>query len=382
MHLSRPYGPILNEVFSDTEAPILPQHLLAGKDINTADYMQLPVGAGPFRYAKWFRGDHVELEANPYYFGPKPKLAKLVYRIIPNEQSAIAAIHTGDADYYPAAAKDTADELSAVPGLHATVLEGARPALLMMNTKSPVIGDPAVRAALREGLNRASIIERSYHSGGTLDESIVSKNDPQYLRIPPVAFDRAAAIAKLTAAGWKAGPDGVRTKNGVRLHVALVGGAGSSTVDQIFELIRADWTALGVEVETRRYVASILFGEDPRSGVLMGGKFDAAYFSYGQIRASLLETSFSCKNVPPHGSNYSRTCDPTLEALFKKYDATYDDAATKTIARAIQQRLEAILPVMIVTKRNEYYITDDKVTGLKVPPFSPFGAMLDTDVKR
>jgi ABC-type transport system substrate-binding protein len=123
-----------------------------------------------------------------------------------------------------------------------------------------------------------------------------------------------------------------------------------------------------------------LFGEDPRTGVLKGGKFDAAFFSYGQIRASSLEAAYSCINAAPNGTNYSHTCDPVLETLFKKYDATYDVAAAKTIARAIQQRLEALLPTIIVTKRNEYYITDAKVTGLKIPPFSPFGAMMNTDV--
>jgi peptide/nickel transport system substrate-binding protein len=380
MHLSRPYGPILKAIFSDIDPPILPKHLLAGKDVNTADYMQLPVGAGPFRYSKWLRGDRVEVEANPFYYGAKPKLAKIVYKIIPNQETATAAMHTGDADLWPSASKDTLDELSAVPGIHATVLEGARPALLMLNTKSPVMSDPAVRAALRIGLNRPSIIERSYHNGAALDESVVSKNDPEYLLVPKVPFDRAAAIAKLEAAGWKAGADGVRVKNGQRLHVSLVGGSGSATVDQIFELIRADWTALGVEVETRRYIASIFFGEDAHNGILKGGKFDAAFFSYGQIRASTLEAAFSCTNAAPNGTNYSRTCDPVLESLFKKYNATYDPAETQTIARAIQKRLEAILPVIIVTKRNEYYITDAKVTGLKIPPFSPFGAMMNTDV--
>ena len=382
MHLSRPYGQIVNAVFSDIDSPILPKHLLDGKDVNTADYMQLPIGAGPFRYTKWLRADRVELEANPYFYGQKPKLAKIIYKIIPDQETATAAMHTGDADYWPSASKDTLDELSAVAGIHATTLEGVRPALLMLNTKSPVMSDPAVRFALRQGLNRAGIIQRSYHNGAALDESIVSKNDPEFLPIPKVPFDRVAAAARLEAAGWKAGSDGVRTKNGLRLHVALVGGAGSPTVDQIFELIRADWTAIGVEVETKRYTASIFFGEDPHSGILKSGKFDAAFFSYGQIRANTLESGFACKDLPPAGSNYARTCDPALDALFAKYAATYDPAQAKTIAHAIQQRLATILPFIIVTKRNEYYITNSKVTGLKVPPFSPFGAMLDTDVTK
>jgi peptide/nickel transport system substrate-binding protein len=382
MHLRRSYGPFVSVIFSDDSLPILPKHLLDDKDVNAADYMQLPVGAGPFRYTRWLRGDRVELEANPYYHGAKPKLDKIVYRIISNDEATRASLRTGEIDFWPAASKDDADSFSDLPAIHSTVSYAARTALLMFNLKSPTVGDVAVREALRAGLNRLSIIQRSYRGGGILDDSLVAKNDPGYQRIAPIAFDPAQAAAKLDAAGWKVGSDGVRSKNGVRLHVTLAGVSGSAAVDQIFELIRADWTKLGIEVETRRFVGSIFFGDDVKTGILSGGKFDVAYFGWGAVRTNDLEVGFSCKTEPPNGQNYSKVCDPELESLFRRYDVTYGVAAQNALSRAIQRRLEALLPFIVVAKRNEYYLGVDKMTGLKIPPFAPFGSMLGVDVAK
>lgn len=383
MHLSRPYGQFVSAVFNEITPPILPKHLLAGKDVNTADYMQLPVGAGPFRYTKWIRGDRVEMEANPYYFRGEPKLKKLIFRNIPSAQSTAIAMQTGEIDLWPGAALDEANLVKDVPALNRIVLAGVRPAMLLFNTTSPMVGDIRVRNALRLALNRASIIQRSYRGGAELDESIVSKNDPAYARIAAVPYDVAKAEALLDAAGWKVGAGGVRMKDGQPLKVALVGGSGSAGVQQILELVRADWQRIGVTVETRYFLASILFSSNADQGILTGGKFDVALFSYGQIRANALASSFTCANVSPKGQNFARICDKDLEALFARYDVTYDDKASARIAVDIQKRLNDLLPVIIIAKRNEYYVTRDTITGFRPLPFSPFaGTIRDVDVTK
>ena len=383
IHLAHPYGAIVSALFCDIDAPILPKHLLAGKDVNTADYMQLPIGAGPFRFTKWLRGDRVELEANPYYFRGAPKLKQIIYRIIPSTQSTAIALKTGEADIWPNASLDEAELLKDVPTLKRITLSGVRPALFMFNTTSASVGDARVRNALRLALNRSSIVERSYRGGGELDESIVSKNDPSYLHIPPVPYNVAKAAALLDAAGWKAGADGVRMKDGKPLHITLVGGAGNPGVAQILELARADWQRVGAVVETRYIVASILFSANADQGVLMGGKFDVALFSYGQIRSYSLEPNFSCADVSPKASNFARICDKELDSLFARYDATYDETAAARIAGDIQRRLNELLPVMIVAKRNEYYIARDTITGYYPQPFSPLaGGIMNVDVTK
>ncbi len=395
-HLAKPYAPIAAKLFSDVAAPILPQHLVQGGRKRIAAYLRLPAGAGPFRYAAWLLGDRVELEANPYYFRGLPKLAAIVYRVMDGDEAVAAAVRAGDVDVWPATAKDSVDLLNGAPGVHAGAIAGARPSMILLNTGSAVTGDLAVRRALRLAIDRAAIIARSYRPGDGLGESVLAPAAPGYTAQPIVPFDIAKARALLDRAGWKPGPGGVREKRGRRLRIAFAAGAGIPTVDRMVALMKGDLRAAGIDLEVRRYPARQFFAPDVRTGVVAGGNFDAAYvsfgqfhqfadayFNFGQLRVPDLEALYACANVPPRSANYSRLCDPALDALFARYDASYDPAAAAAIARHIQTRLDVLLPAIVVSERSEYYIVRDEVTGLKLQPFSPFGGgIMSVDVTK
>lgn len=381
--LSRPYARILTVLFSTASVPVLPRHLLEGRDVNTADYMQLPVGAGPFRYCKWVRGDRVELERNPFYFRGRPKLDKIVFKSLPSSQTATVAMRTGEVDFWPAAAKDVADALADVGTLRALSLPGVRPQLLLLNWKSAPLGSLQVRSALRLALDRPSIIQRTYHGGATLDESIVAAIDPSYIRLPVIQRDVSRANALLDAAGWAIGADGIRTKNGARLVMQLAGIANNSGVDQIFELVRADWRSVGVDVETHTYVPSLYFAEDPGRGILAGGRFDAALFSLGQIQVGDLPVQLSCTAFPPAGRNFGLTCDGELDSLLAQYDTATRPSDSQRLGNRIQERISELLPFIVVVKRNEYYIARETITGFAPRTFSPFtGSLMSLDVSK
>ena len=93
LHLKAPYGDFLASYFSTSGAGpcLLPKHLLDGlPEINDAPYNNLPVGIGPFKYASWKRADSVELVPDPLYFRGRPKLERVVFKIIPDRNTALA----------------------------------------------------------------------------------------------------------------------------------------------------------------------------------------------------------------------------------------------------------------------------------------------------
>ena len=99
-HLSKPYSAFLPTFFGSAGANpcILPKHLLASlPNFNNADYNSKPVGIGPFRYVRWARGDRVELEPNPFYWRGKPKLQHITYRFIPDRNTLLTQMQTGEA---------------------------------------------------------------------------------------------------------------------------------------------------------------------------------------------------------------------------------------------------------------------------------------------
>ncbi len=47
---------------------------------------QAPIGSGAYKFVEWVKDDHITLERNEDYWGPKPAFKKLVSRVIPGGQ--------------------------------------------------------------------------------------------------------------------------------------------------------------------------------------------------------------------------------------------------------------------------------------------------------
>src|SRR5258706_300564 len=60
------------------------------------DFRNHPVGTGPFIFKEYRQGDQVILDANPNYWGGKPMVDRIVFKVIPDAQAALLAIKRGD----------------------------------------------------------------------------------------------------------------------------------------------------------------------------------------------------------------------------------------------------------------------------------------------
>lgn len=76
-------------------APVPPKYV---QEIGDAAFAQKPVGSGPYKLTQWQRDEAVVLEADPNYWGEKPAITKVTFRVVPEELSRVAALRTGEAD--------------------------------------------------------------------------------------------------------------------------------------------------------------------------------------------------------------------------------------------------------------------------------------------
>ncbi len=51
------------------------------------DAGQHPVGTGPFKFVEAVRNDHVTVEANPDYWGGRPKVDRIIFKIVPESDA-------------------------------------------------------------------------------------------------------------------------------------------------------------------------------------------------------------------------------------------------------------------------------------------------------
>ncbi|MEU2249178.1 ABC transporter family substrate-binding protein [Streptomyces sp. NPDC019224] len=182
-------------------------------------------GAGPYTVGKWdTHSGNITFVRNPKWWGRKGKLDKRVYVNL-ESTAAVNAFRNGQLDYTSAV---DAESLKQVKGLKGTeIRSGGSPFeySLYFNTKSAVLSEKAVRKAIQQSVDRAQIAKIQFQGldykeplpGSAVLYSFQKGYEDNVSAV--LKYDPAEAKKTLDAAGWKAGTDGVRVKNGKKLEV-------------------------------------------------------------------------------------------------------------------------------------------------------------------
>lgn len=220
LNLKNP-APYMLRALSSYESPMVPMHLLEGKDIKSADLANNPVGTGPFKFVEWKKGQYIRLDKNEKYWRPGlPHLDKVVGRFIPDASTRTAAMENGEVLYgaYGAIPNIDAVRLKKRDDISVTTdgYSMINPmALIEFNTVEGPFVNAAVRKAVSLAINREFLIDNIWFGYGKPATSALTSNFaatglhapmPNY----PAKGDVKAANAVLDAAGFKKNADGVR----------------------------------------------------------------------------------------------------------------------------------------------------------------------------
>ncbi len=383
-HFKQPYALFIADYLSTlSDSCVLPAHVIGpGTAINQAAYNSLPVGIGAFRYTAYHRGDSIELEANPYYWRGKPKLERIVYKIVPDYNTAFAALQTGDLDLWQLINGTIAQRARTLPGIgvvttFSNALTGVR-----FNVTRPVVSDPRVRRALRLATDRKTIVDKIALGNGAGQESVVPRVTHDYLALPESPYDPGRAAALLDEAGWKRGSDGMRARDGVPLTIDLAIPAGYAPSISTANLLHDDWGAIGVGVSIHTYATGEFFQPISAGGPVMSGRFDAAIFSNapGPLYANV-NGIYDCASFPPNGFNITRYCNKAVDAENDRYLRSFDPAVRAQAAAAFQRQIDADAPVAIIYSRALLDAFTTRLTGYHPNAFSDWGDPLELDVR-
>nr|WP_187279191.1 ABC transporter family substrate-binding protein [Streptomyces lavendulae] len=182
-------------------------------------------GAGPYTVGTWdtHSGD-ITFVRNPKWWGKKGKLDKRVYVNL-ESTAAVNAFKNGQVDTVSAVNAESLKQIKGLPGTE--IRSGGSPFeySLYLNTKSPVLADPAVRKAIEESVDRGQIAKIQFQGldykeplpGSAILYSFQKGYQDNVSAVLTYAPDDAKKA--LDAAGWKPGSDGVRVKDGKKLEV-------------------------------------------------------------------------------------------------------------------------------------------------------------------
>jgi peptide/nickel transport system substrate-binding protein len=384
LHLNKPYSPFLQTFFSTAAAQpcLLPKHILGNlPNINNAPYNSKPVGIGPFMVKNWARGSRVVMVPNPYYFRGTPKLKEIDFELITNNNTVLTGLQSKSLDMFYQAPQSMLDQFKTLTGFNTWAQPSFYFRHIDFNTSSPKLKDPAVRQALRYAVDRPTILAKLYRGIGVLQEQpaprVSAYWDPT-IKLAP--FDIAKANQLLDQAGWKRGSDGIRAKNGVRLDFNFATASGTVINDQLIELLRQNWSQLGVNITVSHYLNTLLFAPYADGGILYRGKFDIAYFAWGVDPIGDMSSIYSCEQIPPNGQNILHWCNArankAMHALYTHYDQpdrNKDDAI-------VMEELNKDVPTVVLMGTEQLWVNNKDLKNFDPGALSPFDNFMDVDI--
>ncbi len=372
-HLKKIYASAIATYFAESGLyPILPAHLLEKyPNLNQVPFNVAPVGTGPFKFVKWVHGDRIELAANPDYWRGAPKLKRIIYKIIPNDNTIMTQLKTHEIDAWFRAATSMYPQIQQLPsyGFRVQLEPGLLYSHLDLNQKNPIFTDLRVRQAISYAIDRRKIIHDVTHDvqiPGYANQATMSwAYEPNVVHYD---YDPAKAAQLLDAAGWKLGADGVRAKNGKKLAFNLSAAAGGATGEATELIIQEELRAVGIDASVKNYPTVLYFAGYQQNGILQKGLYDAALFAWVAGVDPDDESLYASYRFPPDGQNSLYWVDPAIDQAEKGALGSYDQNERKKYYSIIQKEIASQAVTIVLYYQRQIFITSNDLTGFVPAP--------------
>jgi peptide/nickel transport system substrate-binding protein len=359
IHLKRPSVAALGILAMGGSAyPPLPAHLLANlPDINRAPFNGHPISSGPYILQTWNHGGSLVFVPNPHYWRGAPKLKELVWQVIADTNSLLAAMQTHEIDLYPTVDDNSVAALQKIPGirvLHRTIANWRH---LGINMSRPGLSDLRVRQAIAEGIDWKRLNDTVYHGYNRLAVSDVFPDSWAAPSLPPYRYDPEHARTLLASAGYTAAHP---------LRLSIISSVSTKSNEDAELVMQSAVRPLGIALSIHNYPGSLLFAED---GPIYKGTYDLEWSINTNGPDPDNMGGWNSAFIPPKGTNTSWLRDPIVDRTSAAAAATFDQAARKKLYQAEETRIRQLVPIVFFYWETAYYGVSDHVHGFKPAAF-------------
>ena len=255
-------------------AGIIPEHAFGGQPIAdaTAFNRSKPIGTGPYRVVSSVQGSSISLEANPDYYGTKPTIPRLVFRLVSDASAQVAQLRAGELDFITIEPANLPG-VKGVPGITVRDARVVQHYWVGFNQRLALFKPALVRRALDLAVDRRAIIDGVMKGAADLPVGTIPAAIGDYFAdsLPRVPYDTATALKLLAQAGWSRGADG-RLKNakGEPFRFTLYVDKGNPSREQAALAVQQNFKTIGMDVSIQTMEFASLVRD-----YLQPGRFDA-----------------------------------------------------------------------------------------------------------
>jgi peptide/nickel transport system substrate-binding protein len=356
---------------------MLPRHLLEkwvqeGKLRESPQNWSAPIGTGPYKFSELRAGEKVVLVANPDYFGGRPYISRVVFRIIPSEATAFLELKAKGLD-----SPGLSGGLTALQYKRQTDYPAFRKAYqkfsyarsaytyLGFNLKDPRFADRRVRHAFAHAINRRQLIEGVVL--GLASEATGPYKPGTWAYSPNAVsyrYDPARAAALLAEAGWKEkNADGILVKDGRPFTFELLTNQGNDERKKIAEMIQASLREVGVGVEIRTIEWASFLKEYIRKR-----RFEAVILGWSIGLDPDQSVIWHSSKTAPEEHNYISYANPEVDALLEQGRSTCVQAKRARAYRRVHEILAEDQPYIFLYFRYGLPVVASRVHGVVMTP--------------
>jgi peptide/nickel transport system substrate-binding protein len=237
--------------------PIVPKHIFDKGDFNTNPAGRDPIGTGPYKFVRWTTGRDIVIDKNPDYWGEKPKINKIVFKIITDSTVSFQILKREELDVSGLTPIQWERQTNS-PAFneHYDKLSYFTPnySYIGWNSKRPYFADKQVRTALTHLVNRELILDKILYNLGAIVTNPFYINGPEYDKsIDPYPYDPQKAEELLKEADWiDHDGDGIRDKDGVKFAFEFLIPGGSETGEKIATILKEELDNMGIQMDIRK----------------------------------------------------------------------------------------------------------------------------------
>jgi peptide/nickel transport system substrate-binding protein len=323
----------------------VPKKLLDGKDLTKDGFFQKPVGAGPFMFVSWNVGGDFVAQRNPnYYQKGLPYLDKFTHRTIPDAQSLVNSLLSGDIDAsnYPSPAG--ADKLKANKDLNVLVPPFNSPDGWTFNLKNPWLAKKEARQAVAYCMDMVQFSKDSLYGLGKPGNGPIAPGNALYdPTLKPYTFDLDKAKSLIKAAGTPPS------------DVSFIVNKGNVLREDFLTLTQAQLAKAGWNIKADAIEYAVATDKLSKKDYDVFG----AGVNGATVDAGLLYDIFST-NGSQNFSNYS---NPQLDMLLTQAKQALTVDAQKPLYKQIQAIIQDDVPTYYAWYRPFLHAVKKKFAG-------------------
>ena len=339
------------------------------------EFVNHPVGTGPFILEKWQRDYRLEYRRNPVWHGGAAGLEKIVEYMIGDSSTRWLAFLTGQLDFYKDISHDNWDvifeeggklapELEA-KGIHAAGISGLDTYYIGFNMDDPVVGkNKKLRQALSCAFDTGAWIKyynsRVTRARGPLPPGVAGFSDETAI----YPFDLEKARKLLAEAGW---PDGRDPETGRRLELTLELGLTDTEIRESTELFIGFMDKLGVVINPSYNNKPAFFKKVEKREAQM---FRLSWFADYPDAENFLQLFYGPNSSPgPNRVNYN---NPEYDRLYEQVREMQDSPGRTDLYQRMAAMVEEDCPWIFMYHPVTYVLYHDRLENYTPHDF-PYG---------